>query len=43
LEKTGILGGVLRKSFALGGCMINADKPIQWKADIAASVDHYNA
>src|SRR5437763_1461014 len=24
-------------------CMINADKPTQWKADIAASVDHYNA
>src|SRR5947209_1208111 len=23
--------------------MINADKPTQWKADIAASVDHYNA
>jgi hypothetical protein len=22
--------------------MINADKPAQWKADIAASVDHYN-
>lgn len=22
--------------------MINADKPTQWKADIAASVDHYN-
>src|SRR5262245_54467327 len=26
-----------------GGFMINADKPTQWKADIAASVDHYNA
>jgi hypothetical protein len=23
--------------------MINADKPTQWKADIAASIDHYNA
>jgi hypothetical protein len=23
--------------------MVNADKPTQWKADIAASVDHYNA
>jgi hypothetical protein len=23
--------------------MINADKPTQWKTDIAASVDHYNA
>ncbi len=23
--------------------MINADKPAQWKTDIAASVDHYNA
>lgn len=23
--------------------MVNADKPAQWKADIAASVDHYNA
>lgn len=23
--------------------MVNADKPSQWKDDIAASVDHYNA
>jgi hypothetical protein len=23
--------------------MVNADKPAQWKADIVASVDHYNA
>jgi hypothetical protein len=28
---------------AAGSRMVNADKPTQWKDDIAASVDHYNA
>jgi hypothetical protein len=36
-------GGMSRASFPSGCSTINADTPTQWKADIAASVDHYNA